>query len=140
MATDFKIKDSDDGDDDSDGEEEDEEPTFHRKKEKTWIEIVHLDIKLQNILLADWNDGPDEQKLIIRRWPKVQLTDFGVAVELRQEFRNSQDYTGRGTQGYQAPEQLRQISRDVAKYPTTALGAKTNIWGIGAVLHDMMNP
>lgn len=73
-------------------------------------------------------------------WPKIQITDFGVAVELRPEWQNPQDITGRGTDGYTAPEQQRQIGRDQVEYPLQQLSSKTNIWGIGAVLYDLMNP
>jgi serine/threonine protein kinase len=117
-----------------------DETTASDDDREEWAEILHLDIKPHNILMADPDPDTEDEKAKQYGWPKIQVTDFGVSVELRPEWKNPQDLTGRGTQGYQAPEQLRQIKRDPKEYPIQQLCAKTNIWGIGAVLYDLMNP
>ncbi|TLD37914.1 kinase-like protein [Venturia nashicola] len=105
-----------------------------------WEEIIHMDIKPHNILMAESDPNPGDEKARIYNWPKIQITDFGVAVELQSQWQNPQDLSGRGTAGYMAPEQYRQIGRDPDEYPIQQFSAKTNIWGIGAVLYDLMNP
>lgn len=116
--------------------------TNNEDGEDEWVEIIHMDIKPQNILMADHDPDSEREDDGVRvfQWPKIQVTDFGIAVELRSQWQNPQDLTGRGTQGYMAPEQHRQIGRNLDDYPIQQLSVKTNIWGIGAVLYDLMNP
>ncbi|QDS73352.1 hypothetical protein FKW77_006948 [Venturia effusa] len=125
MATGFRSKDSTTENNHQDGE---------------WVEIVHMDIKPDNVLMADPDPESEDEKARVYQWPRIQVTDFGVAVELQPQWQNPQDLTGRGTQGYMAPEQYRQIGRNPMEYPIQRLSAKTNVWGISAVLYDLMNP
>lgn len=60
-------------------------------------------------------------------WPKIQLTDFGVSVEFQAEWNNPKDFAGRGTPGYLAPEQYRQINRDTTRFPEQQITNKTNV-------------
>lgn len=114
--------------------------TSNKDAEDKWVEIIHMDIKPQNILMTDHDPEPEDENVRIFNWPKIQVTDFGVAVELHSQWQNPQDLTGRGTSGYKAPEQYRQVGRNPDEYPIQQLSAKTNVWGIGAVLYDLMNP
>ncbi|KAE9992662.1 hypothetical protein EG327_008263 [Venturia inaequalis] len=108
--------------------------------ENKWVEIIHMDIKPHNILMAEPDPLLEDERARKYNWPKIQVTDFGVAVELHSQWQNPQDLTGRGTAGYMAPEHYRQIRRDPVDYPVQQFSVKTNIWGIGAVLYDLMNP
>jgi serine/threonine protein kinase len=59
----------------------------------------HRDIKPENILM---NDRVYDDYAINRepeadyQWPNILLTDFGISVEMRPEFKNPQDFTGNG--------------------------------------------
>lgn len=80
-------------------------------------EIVHLDLKPQNVFLK----SPDPTY-----WPNTpgfRLGDFGLAVVLPSK------YITHGTVGYQSPEQA-------AKTPSAT--SATNVWGVGAIIASMM--
>lgn len=106
--------------------------------ERPWAEVLHLDIKPSNIVLGELNLGDAHSTQ--HKWPKILVTDFGISAEIQAEFSNPKDYAGRGTPGYKAPEQFRQINRDRIAYPEQQLTSKTNVWGVGAVLYDLCNP
>lgn len=114
--------------------------TSDEDEEGKWVEVIHMDIKPHNILMAEADPESKDTKAQVYNWPKIQVTDFGVAVELHSQWQNPQDLTGRGTAGYMAPEQYRQVRRDPIDYPVQQISVRTNIWGIGAVLYDLMNP
>lgn len=68
------------------------------------IDVVHLDIKPQNILMGEINES--DPHALEHKWPKIRLTDFGVSVELQSEWSSPKDFSGRGAPGYMAPEQF----------------------------------
>ena len=77
--------------------------------------VVHRDVKPGNILIA--GDG------------RARLVDFGIA-HLLDEATERLTMTGTvvGTLRYMAPEQL----------VGGAVGPRTDLWGVGAVLHEML--
>jgi serine/threonine protein kinase len=112
-------------------------------------EVVHLDIKPDNIFLGDYpqlvpNDlakyprepkpGPNNFAM----YPTCKLGDFGLATYRRlaenQRNLNSNTYIGRGTPGFFAPEQKPQYH---GRRPN--LNAKTNVWGVGITVMALMN-
>jgi serine/threonine-protein kinase len=79
--------------------------------------IVHRDLKPQNIFLAVDDSGDERAKLL----------DFGVS-----KIRNSRATTDArliGTPSYMSPEQAQGQTEDV--------GPPTDVWAMGAMLHEM---
>ncbi|KAE9991289.1 hypothetical protein EG327_000178 [Venturia inaequalis] len=105
---------------------------------RPWAEVLHLDLKPPNILLGEI--ASEDVDAALHQWPTIVITDFGISAEVQTEWNNPKDYAGRGTPGYMAPEQFRQINRDQALYPEQQFTSKTNVWGVGAVLYDLCNP
>lgn len=77
--------------------------------------VLHLDLKPGNILLAE--DG------------LAKVTDFGLARRLGQAPSVENEQVS-GTPSYMAPEQ--------AQVRSTRLSAATDIWGLGAILHELL--
>lgn len=77
--------------------------------------VLHLDLKPGNILLD--GDGT------------VQVTDFGLARRLGQAASLENEQVS-GTPSYMAPEQ--------AQVRNARLSAATDIWGLGAVLYELL--
>jgi len=89
-----------------------------------WDPIIHCDIKPENIFLT-WRSGD----LSHVEYPELQLGDFGVATTIPKPATELLETgTFRGTPEYMAPEQSK-----------GNLSLKTDIWGIGAVLHQMVH-
>ncbi len=79
--------------------------------------VIHRDLKPANILLTD--DGV----------PKI--TDFGLSKQLQGEAAQLTDVNDRlGTPAYMAPEQ--------ADGRTEAIGPGTDVFGLGAILYDLL--
>ncbi|MFH1377481.1 MAG: protein kinase [Planctomycetota bacterium] len=78
--------------------------------------IIHRDIKPGNILVP---------KLDV---PKI--TDFGLARDLRDETRLTQQGAVMGTPAYMSPEQ--------AEGKTAAIGPATDVWAAGAVMYELL--
>ncbi|KAI9719435.1 MAG: hypothetical protein M1812_003506 [Candelaria pacifica] len=78
------------------------------------------------------------------RYPTMKLADFGLAVRTSMvDLRNPTEYTGSGTHGYMADEQnddlryMIEIPNELKK-SEGKLAAWTNVWGIGAVMYELM--
>jgi len=87
--------------------------------------IIHRDLKPSNILVRRRDDGIDEVKVI----------DFGIAKALVPD--GTADATGVtefgelvGTPAYMSPEQ--------ADPDGAAVDTRTDVWGLGAVLHELV--
>jgi len=98
--------------------------------------IIHRDLKPGNILLATPNEyvsGADsfhaEMQAAFRLYGIPKITDFGLAKHLDVQ---SQTRTGAilGTPSYMAPEQ--------AEARTHAIGPATDVYGLGAILYEML--
>ena len=81
--------------------------------------VVHCDLKPANVLLQSGGDGPVVPK----------ITDFGLARQLDRGA--AQSHAGAtGTPAYMAPEQ--------ACCRNDLLGAPTDVYGLGAILYEML--
>ncbi len=88
--------------------------------------IIHRDVKPANLMLTETTDSSFNLKLDHARPDRVKILDFGIA-----KLEGSQlTQTGGvgGTLAYMSPEQLRE---DV-------LDARTDLWSLGVVLHEML--
>jgi serine/threonine-protein kinase len=85
--------------------------------------IVHRDIKPANLFLAIRPDGTR----------RVKVLDFGISKvhgrETTTEPRHTLDKSSLGTPAYMSPEQVR-AAADV--------DARTDIWGLGAILYELV--
>jgi serine/threonine protein kinase len=103
-------------------------------------EVVHLDIKPDNIVFGEYPDT--DQELVpdnFAMYPVCKLGDFGLATyrRLAENQRNLKNnlYIGRGAPGYFAPEQKPEYHG--RRRPT--LNTKTNVWGVGITVIALMN-
>lgn len=67
-----------------------------------------------------------------------KLGDFGLSIEIEENDEdNPQAYQGRGSQGFQAPEQF--VGWQEQEGVDWLIGAHTNVWAIGATVISLMN-
>lgn len=78
--------------------------------------IIHRDIKLENIVFIDQVDNSDDSSFI-----PIKIIDFGAAVQTK--FKISQNYPIAGTLPYLAPEVIKGI-----------LTEKSDIWSCGVLM------
>ncbi len=92
--------------------------------------VLHRDIKPSNVILAERPpDVTSPQGADGFPWvPK--LTDFGMARLLEQESRDTRTGTVLGTLAYISPEQ--------AEGQVAQLDARTDVYGLGAVLYELL--
>ncbi|KAI9805875.1 MAG: hypothetical protein M1825_000489 [Sarcosagium campestre] len=105
-------------------------------KATNWMEIVHRDIKMQNVLLGDEDPGHPH-------YPTPKLSDYGLAVKIRPKYEKDADgLRGTGTRGWLAPEQSHRFRTaklpQILKKTGGRLSSWTNVWGIGMVVTRMM--
>ncbi|KAL9000179.1 MAG: hypothetical protein Q9169_001081 [Polycauliona sp. 2 TL-2023] len=142
------------------------EPTFRttdsEKNQKSGKdEIVHRDIKPRNVFLGDLDNGQDQTGI---PYPEVRLGDLGGGFFTREDDDESPTRRwGGGTEGYKSLEMenwdrydlwdvfedyphvergQRRFNRhdgnlNLRDFPTKML-SWTNIWGVGAVMFDIM--
>jgi ABC-type branched-subunit amino acid transport system substrate-binding protein len=86
--------------------------------------VVHRDLKPSNMLLGRAERGPDLET--------IKITDFGLARILGDGLsgRLTRPGTTLGTPSYMAPEQ--------AQGNVAAIGPATDVYGLGAVLYEML--
>lgn len=83
-------------------------------------QLVHRDIKPDNLFLIETEDDP----------LRVKILDFGIA-KLRQADGNVQtrSHAVMGTPAYASPEQLRE---------SKGVDARADVWALGVVAHEML--
>jgi serine/threonine protein kinase len=101
--------------------------------------IVHRDLKPGNILLnGEWRGERGERKTGTLPAPKI--TDFGLAKRLDAEANTNSG--AMGTPSYMAPEQvdapvLPRSERQRGGH-TAAIDARTDVYGLGAILYELL--
>lgn len=99
-----------------------------------WREIIHLDIKPENIFLgpADSRWYPD--------YPKPLLADFGLSFRTpANNPHNPRWFIGSETEAFIAPETSVYVDDNTQKLITGApMDQHTNVWAIGQVLATMV--
>jgi serine/threonine protein kinase len=98
--------------------------------------VAHLDMKPNNVFIGEF---PDQN--VGGNWtmyPTFKVADFGHSCDDNRLPQAFVHYRGRGTESYQAPEQM-----DAHNYhgrrPIDPLDTKTNVWGVGITIMAMMN-
>ncbi|KAF2768835.1 kinase-like protein [Teratosphaeria nubilosa] len=106
----------------------------HRDRHVAWQQIVHNDLKPENIFL----DAAYESTPGYKRYPSSLVADFGIAAfQAEDDPMNPQKTRSGGTNGYKAPEQIdfKRIDPDIASaVDQWKLSSHTNVWGIGAIM------
>ncbi|GAB7322247.1 hypothetical protein MBLNU13_g03239t3 [Cladosporium sp. NU13] len=108
--------------------------------ERVFAEVVHLDIKPDNVFLGDYAGiDPELFPDNFAMYPTCKLGDFGLATycrlaENRHKLSNN-NYIDRGTPCFIAPEQMPQYHGKSRPH----LNAKTNVWGVGITVMALMN-
>ncbi|KAL8672014.1 MAG: hypothetical protein Q9168_003519 [Polycauliona sp. 1 TL-2023] len=131
-------------------------------KERGQHEIVHRDIKPLNVFLGDLDNGQNRTGI---PYPEIKLGDFGCGIFTGyDDLKNPSGYLDAGTFGYRSLEMVNfdnidsytlvgamsHVARakerfdgleidgiEISTISTRILGW-TNIWGIGAVMFDIM--
>lgn len=103
-------------------------------------EVVHLDIKPDNIFFGDYpGPAPELAPNSFAMYPICKLGDFGLATyrRLAENQRNQEEnlYIGRGAPSFFAPEQ--KLDYHGRRRPN--LNTKTNVWGVGITVMALMN-
>ncbi|KAL8842587.1 MAG: hypothetical protein Q9176_002544 [Flavoplaca citrina] len=126
-------------------------------------EIIHMDIKPRNVFLGDLDNGQDKTGI---SYPEVKLGDYGVGRFTGPDDENNPwGYRGSGTEGYKPLEMENfssknlwekfehwpHIERAKARYEkiensmegilqlySFQILSSANIWGIGAVMFEVM--
>ncbi|KAI5361921.1 Putative serine/threonine-protein kinase, active [Septoria linicola] len=119
----------------------------HIAQTAAWLEIVHRDIKLDNIFIDVPTPG------FFPAYPTPKLADFGFAFEThKNDLNNPIWYWQAGTYPYMAPEQVVQLRRDkkivvIPESPPCEPAAElqpmlayTNIWAIGMCMLQLVSP
>ncbi|KAI1743356.1 kinase-like protein [Xylaria scruposa] len=94
--------------------------------------LVHCDIDVQNIFVADPKDYPPDDE---HRWaPIIKIADYGCMVEWSDGWDQKQKLKSLwGKRAYKAPEQF--APRCFVPF---AMGPATNIYQIGQTMHDLI--
>ena len=87
-------------------------------------EIIHRDLKLENILLSQESSGDP--------YPEIRLIDFGTARNLKKDYQHHELI---GTPNYMAPEVLH--SNKNAK-PPRYYGSKCDMWSMGVICYALL--
>jgi serine/threonine protein kinase len=87
-------------------------------------EIIHRDLKLENILLSQESSGDP--------YPEIRLIDFGTARNLTKDYKHHELI---GTPNYMAPEVLH--SNKNAK-PPRYYGSKCDMWSMGVICYALL--
>ena len=120
--------------------------------EGSWnYEIVHRDIKPENgeqslVSIAPDHTNPGRVVFLgiedlngFPFYPTAKLGDYGLAVKTNLSDQNNPwRLTGAGTRRYLAPEQKARRQRPIAHQRDDRLSSHTNIWGIGAVMYELL--
>lgn len=94
--------------------------------------IVHRDIKPENILLTSKElqsstvSLPSKSKETISSKPMIKISDFGLAIEVKDDLMH--DYGYAGTPSYMAPEMLKQTAHNKA----------IDLWSLGIITYIMI--
>jgi eukaryotic-like serine/threonine-protein kinase len=81
--------------------------------------IVHRDLKLDNVFLIDNPDDPS--------WPRIKLLDWGIAKVISNDVRHTIEGQLVGTPQYLSPEQAR----------GAAVSAQTDVYSLGVMAYEL---
>jgi serine/threonine protein kinase len=105
-----------------------------------WPQIVHLDIKPENVFIADYPQvNPNNSSENFAMYPTFKLGDFGESTFrnlIGSRTRPRNQFFSRGTQEFLAPEHR---TNYYAWQGRPNLNAKTNVWGVGITMMALMN-
>jgi len=100
-------------------------------------EVVHLDIKPENVFLGDYPPNDPDAHNNFAIYPTCKLADFGLSTyqSLAKKSHVRKKYIERGTPRYFAPESKPEYHGKHRPH----LNAKTNVWGVGITVMALMN-
>jgi serine/threonine protein kinase len=98
--------------------------------------VVHLDLKPDNLFIGEFPDQNVGSHWVM--YPSFKIADFGLSFDDNRRPRAFAHYRGRGTPGYQAPEQLEEVHYH-GRRPIDPMDTKTNVWGVGITIMAMMS-
>ena len=96
-------------------------------------DIMHRDIKLENILLHFENDKDKEELNLMKS--QVKIIDFGFAIKLNN---NSVTYTTIGNPLNMDPQMLKKYINNDEKSQKLGYDKKSDIWSLGAICYEML--